>query len=78
MTGDRAEAAGQPKPVRWLGSSREDLSGCPEAVRKRVGNALWKAQIGEKAIYAKPLKGFGGAGVLEVVVDFDGDAFRAV
>ena len=27
---------------------------------------------------AKPLKGFGGAGVLEVVDDFDGDTFRAV
>jgi phage-related protein len=26
----------------------------------------------------KPLKGFGGAGVLEVVADFDGNAFRTV
>ena len=36
------------------------------------------AQIGRKAPYAKPLKGFGDAGVLEIVDDFDGDAFRAV
>jgi phage-related protein len=26
----------------------------------------------------KPLKGFGGAGVLEVVEDFDSDTYRAV
>ncbi len=46
-------------------------------MRRRVGGALWEAQIGRKASYAKPLKGFGGA-VLEVVDDFDGDTFRAV
>src|SRR5260370_21267385 len=43
-----------------------------------MGVALFEAQIGRKATYAKPLKGYGGAGVLEVVDDFDGDAFRAV
>jgi phage-related protein len=58
--------------------SREDLSNFPKEVRKRVGGALWDAQIGRKAPYAKPLKGFGGAGVLEVVDDFDGDAYRVV
>ncbi|TXL78199.1 type II toxin-antitoxin system RelE/ParE family toxin [Vineibacter terrae] len=68
----------QPKPVRWVGSSKEDLSGFPEEVRRRVGGALWEAQIGGKAPYAKPFKGFGDAGVLEIVDDFDGDTFRAV
>ena len=52
----------QPKPVRWVGSSKEDLSEFPEEVRRRVGGALWEAQIGRKAPYAKPLKGFGDAG----------------
>jgi phage-related protein len=47
-------------------------------VRRRVGGALWEAQIGGKAPYAKPLKGFGDAAVLEIVDDFDGDTFRAV
>ncbi len=70
--------AEQPKPVRWVGSSKEDLSGFPGDVRRRIGGALWEAQIGRKASYAKPLRGFGGAGVLEVVDDFDGDTFRAV
>ena len=68
----------QPKPVRWVGSSKEDLSGFPEEVRRRVGGALWEAQIGRKAPYAKPMRGFGGAGVLEIGDDFDGDTFRAV
>jgi phage-related protein len=66
------------KSVRWVGSSKEDLSGFPEEVRRRVGGALWEAQTGHKAPYAKPLKGFGDAGVLELVDDFDGDTFRAV
>lgn len=68
----------QPKPVRWIGSSREDLRMFPDDVRLRVGGALWEAQLGRKAGWAKPLRGFGGAGVLEVVDDFDGDTFRAV
>lgn len=66
------------RPVRWVGSSKEDLSGFPEDVRRRMGGALWEAQIGRKAPYAKPLKGYRGAGVLEIVDDFDGDTFRAV
>ena len=67
-----------PKPVRWVGTSKADLSSFPEDVRRRVGRALWDSQIGLKAPFAKPLKGFGGAGVLEVVDDFDGNTFRAV
>ena len=70
--------AEQAKLVRWIGSSKEDLSEFPREVRWRVGGAVWQAQLGGKAPYAKPLKGFGDAGVLEIVDDFDGDAFRAV
>lgn len=43
-----------------------------------MGFALRLAQAGEKHTDAKPLKGFGGAGTLEVIEDHDGDAFRAV
>jgi len=68
----------RPRPVRWVGSSREDLRAFPEEVRRRVGGALWDAQLGLKAPYAKPMRGFGGASVLEVVDDFDGDTYRAV
>ena len=67
-----------PKPVRWVGNSKDAVSRFPDEVRRRVGGALWDAQIGRKAPYAKPLKGFGDAAVLEVVDDYDGDTYRAV
>src|SRR5918995_3479590 len=67
-----------PKPVRWVASSKEDLSAFPNEVKTRVGGALWDAQIGLKSPAAKPLKGFGDAGVLEVIVDFDRNTFRTV
>ncbi len=50
----------------------------PEDVQDVFGYALHLAQTGQKHPDAKPLKGFGGAGVLEVVDDFQGDAYRAV
>ena len=65
------------KPVRWIASSRDDLRDFPEEVRRRVGGALWEAQKGGKAPWAKPLKGYGGAGVVEIVDDHDGDTYRA-
>src|SRR5947208_1986758 len=66
------------KPLLFVRSSRKDLSGCPPNVRRTVGFALYQAQNRRKHVYAKPLKGFGGAGVLEVVVDQRGSTFRAV
>ncbi len=54
------------------------MSAFPEDVRRRIGGALWDAQRGLKAPFAKPLRGFGGAGVLEMVDDHDGDTYRAV
>ena len=62
-----------PKPVRWVASSKDDLSTFPNDVKTRVGGALWDAQVGLKSAAAKALKGFGDAGVLEVVTDFDGN-----
>lgn len=67
-----------PKPLRWVASSKKDLMAMPDEVRDVFGYALHLAQEGRKHFDAKPLKGFGGAGVLEVVEDFQGDAYRAV
>jgi phage-related protein len=50
----------------------------PEAVQQVFRFALYHAQIGSLHPAAKPLKGFGSAGVLEVVEDWRGDAYRAV
>ncbi len=66
------------KPLVWIGSTRQVVQGFPLEVRKTIGFALYQAQEGGKHIQAKPLKGFGGAGVLEVVEDYDGDTYRAV
>jgi phage-related protein len=67
-----------PKPILWVGSSKEDLKAFPEPVQKEFGFALWFAQIGDKHPHAKPLRGFGGAGVVEIIEDSDGNTYRAV
>ena len=50
----------------------------PGEVQDLFGFALHEAQSGRKHENAKPLKGFGSAGVLEVVEDWRGDTYRAV
>lgn len=66
------------KPLFWVGSSKKDLLKMPEQVVDVAGYALYMAQTGHKHPNAKPLKGFGSAGVLEVVEDDDGSTYRAV
>jgi phage-related protein len=66
------------KPLRWVASSKKDLLTFPEVARREIGYALYFAQAGEKHPAAKPLKGFHGAGVLEVVEDHKGNTYRAV
>ena len=67
-----------PKPLFWIGSSRNDLKGFPPEVRLAIGFAFWQAQIGRKHPDAKPLKGFGGAGILEFVKNQDSSTYRGV
>jgi phage-related protein len=66
------------KVLAWIGSSRKDLKKFPAEVRNVMGYALYQAQLGLKAINAKPLAGFGGASVVEIVDDFQTDTYRAV
>jgi len=66
------------KPVFWVSSSKRDMKRFPKGVRQTFGQALFDAQTGGKHPDAKPLKGFKGAGVLEVVEDDDGNTYRAV
>jgi len=68
----------QPKPLEWIGSSKKDLKALPDEVMDVFGYALFLAQTGGKHDQAKPLRGFGSAGVLEVIEDFRGNAYRAV
>jgi len=66
------------KRLEWIGSSHKDLMALPADVRRFFGYALSLAQAGDQHDAAKVLKGFGGAGVLEVVEDDAGGTYRAV
>jgi phage-related protein len=66
------------KPLVWVGSSLRDLREFPEEVKDEMGFALYEAQCGLKPLAAKPLRGFGGAGVLEIVSDYQTDTYRAI
>jgi len=66
------------KPLHWIGSSLDDLRALSDEVRDVFGFAINEAELGGRHIDAKPLKGFGGAGVLEVVADDRGGTYRAV
>lgn len=66
------------KPVVWIGASYRDFRSFPETVQDGMGYALFRAQQGEKHESAKPLKGFGGAGVIEIVEDHNTDTYRAI
>lgn len=65
------------KSLFWLGSSKRDLLSFPEEVRSEFGAALSVAQFGGKHPKAKPWKGE-GPGVLEIVEDHRGNAYRAI
>ena len=67
-----------PKPIIWVGSSLDDLREFSEEVQDEIGYALHQAQMGGKSHKAKPLKGFTGASVLEVVERAVGETYRAV
>lgn len=68
----------QEKPLVWIGSSKRDLMALPVPIRKFFGHALDFAQHGDKHDAAEVLKGFGGAGVLEIIKDARGGTYRAV
>jgi phage-related protein len=69
---------GQVRSVVWIASSRRDLRAMPQQVRRDIGQALYAAQQGMTDPAAKPLKGFGGVRVMEVVERYRTDAYRAV
>jgi phage-related protein len=66
------------KPVIWIGSSRRDLRDMPQQVRRDIGQAIYAAQQGVTDPAAKPLKGFGGTRVMEIVERHRTDTYRAV
>jgi phage-related protein len=67
-----------PRPITWVGSSRTDLKRFPQPVRRDMGKALYAAQRGEVDPAAKPLRGFGGVRVMEIIDRHDTNTYRAV
>lgn len=68
----------QDRSIVWIASAKKDLLAMPAEVIDVFGYALHLAQIGSRHPQAKPLHGFGSAGVLEVVEDDSGSPYRAV
>ena len=75
---DSLHGSGGAKPIHWVGSAKKDLAAFPRTVRREVGFALYLAQLGMRAVQTKSLRGFGGASVLEIVVEHESNAFRTV
>ncbi len=65
------------KPLHWVGSSKKELLGFPEAVISDLGYALGLAQLGGKHPLAKSWKGQ-GPGVFELVEDYRANAYRVI
>ena len=62
------------KPIRWIGSSRNDLINFPDAVRKKAGFQLRAVQIGDTPSDFKPMPTI-GLGVEEIRIRTE-DAYR--
>jgi phage-related protein len=69
---------GDLKPLLWMGACRETLQEFPAQVRSDIGHALYAAQQGDTDPSAKPLKGFGGTTVMEIIDRHDTNTYRAV
>jgi phage-related protein len=62
------------KPIRWIGSSLEDLSNFPESARRKAGFQLRALQNGETPSDFKPMT-IVGSGVEEIRIQV-GEAYR--
>jgi phage-related protein len=67
-----------PKPLVWMGSSKKDLLKLPSTVIDVFGYALYLAQTGGRHMDSRVLRGFGDAGVMEVVQSASAGTYRAV
>lgn len=66
-----------PRNVQWVGDSKQRLQDFPEQVRKDIGHALYRVQIGEIPPSAKPMTGI-ESGVFEITDNYGTDTYRAV
>lgn len=66
------------KKLMWIASSKKDLLSLPREIQREIGYSLNLAQQGEKDPDSKPLKGFNGATVLEIVKNNQDGTYRAI
>ena len=66
------------KPLKFVGSSKRDLSVFPDPVKQDIGHSLFVAQQGGRSRNVKTLGGFGGSGVVEIVEDCEAGTYRCV
>jgi len=65
------------RPIAWIRAAQKDFEKFPQSVRDRINNALTIAAEGRMADIAKPMKGI-GAGVMEIAIRHQTNAYRAV
>jgi phage-related protein len=66
-----------PKPIIWIGSSKDDISAMADQVKASFGHRLREVQHGRTPLDTKPLPELGG-GVFELRERFDGNAYRVM
>jgi len=54
------------------------LKSFPDEVKERTQTALEVALAGGLAVYARPMRGFHGASVVEIRMPYTGDTYRVV
>ena len=65
------------KPVRFIGSAKQDLSAFPDSARLRAGHELFMVQVGREPDDWKPMSSI-GAGVCEIRVRDQAGQFRVI
>lgn len=66
------------KPIVWVGSSKKDLLELPRELQRMIGHSLNLAQLEQADRDTKPLKGFTGSSVREIVKNDSDSTYRAV
>ncbi len=65
------------KPVRFVGSAKDDLSAFPKSARNRAGHELFMVQAGRNPDDWKPMPTV-GSGACEIRVRDEAGAFRVI
>ena len=65
------------KKVVWVNSTKKDLNNFPEPVKDEIGYTLHRVQEGKTPKNVKHMAGL-GAGVMEILSNYDTNAYRAV